>query len=263
MRVCSQRIRSVWMSLYNTDDAKNNAEYLATAFEQAIGQCQIRGWAVAGGITHNEALEVSSMQIIKDRSQDAPFANLRCGVHTAHLLMQDVLMAPDGMAGEQTVPNTFADWSTAVEMVHEISAFVNAHTALRVGLRRVMTETTHLKMSPPMMPLTRSWASFSSVVFMLSRFLSIAEQLKFLFCNRRGHFAEKEFGTGPEDQIAKTEVKKFATVLQQQVLQNSVRAIIAWVSPVYSFEAWANSNYESSFFNSCSKWNIMEKAPPA
>jgi hypothetical protein len=91
----------VWLSLYYTADVKKHATYLRDKFLEVAQSCIKRGWTVVGGITDNASYEIKSMEMVKKSGELGPaFANLRCGMHTANLLMQDVLMIPSKKRGQ-------------------------------------------------------------------------------------------------------------------------------------------------------------------
>lgn len=169
-------------------------------------------------------------------------------------------MAPEVNApAPPNVTSAFEDWRAATQKVHDISTFVNAHSKLKYRLRQVM-ELDQFKEHVPLMPLTRNWGRFRSVVFMLARFLKIADQLVYLFCHGDGILAFQALGPPLEDTGARIKrVSEYGAILQSNVLQETARTIIAWLSPLYEFEGWADGIYESSFFHSCLKWDTMAR----
>ena len=138
-----------------------------------------------------------------------------------------------------------------------MSAFINQRPKVLSRFRRVMTED--FPKSKLLMPLTRSWTRFRSVVYMLSRFLQIAGPLKNLFSHESG--ALSVLNRGNNDGKARASVKKFGRLLTAGALQLTIKTILEWAAPVYYFESWADGDYESSFFSVCSKWDIMERVP--
>ena len=97
--------------MYYTEDAIKTTSYMADEFEQAVIACEGRGWTVVGGITDNASTEIGCMADVKKGRVVGPaFANLRCCMHTANLLMQDVLMFPKKRRSRGGTRSTFRKW---------------------------------------------------------------------------------------------------------------------------------------------------------
>lgn len=123
----------------------------------------------------------------------------------------------------------------------------------------MVMQNVHMVPEAVLMPLMRNWNRFGSVVFMMGRFIKIADQLPYVF--RQGDFALAVQALGPasDDTGATAKVKECVKILQESALQATARNMIAWLSPLSKFEGWPDSIYASSVFNTCLKLGITAK----
>lgn len=249
--------RSVWLGIYSAEAARTDPDSLTHVFRNAMAECERRGWIVVGCITSNAVSAGSILNRHDGTTYRKAFASLSCGMHTSHLLMLDVLLVPDTEA-LPGASNPFKDWRAAVQKVHDISTFVNGNGKLKCRLRSVMELEQH-KRTASLVPLTMDWSHFRSVGIMLARFLKIADSLMYLFRHGDGTLAFQALGPASDDTGARAMVMEFGEILQEGHLQDTVRHITAWLSPLHKFEGWADSMYESSFFEVCLQWEIMVK----
>lgn len=248
--------RSVFVDMLCIDTTTQPVGYLAQQFKTAVTSCKARGWTVVGCVMNKAVAELPGMEQIKVGDKiGTDFALLRCATDVANLLMQEVLMSSNVASGGPAPKSPFDDWRRDVESVRDICYFVNRNPRLRATLKSIMLDIPRFKLPRVLMPLTRRCTRARSVVFMLVRFLSIADQLTYLFNAKHGDKASKCC-----DSEVRHRVKEFGDVLHGGTLQSSARDIIAWAAPVYAFEAWADGDRGSCFLETCTKWEGMAEA---